>query len=274
MKTNHVQDIKKASFFEEAFFSQQGTYIHPTAIIGPGVFLDENVKIGPYCTVVGNTVVGANTRLHAHVVIGFPAQVLGLTERHGVIQLGKNCEVREFVTIHAAKAADGKTTIGNDCYFMNYCHVSHDCTLEDNVTLINNVQLGGHTYLEKHSFIMANAVTHQFCRVGQFTAMAPFSGTRQDLPPYCLFNEQPTAFAGLNVVALKRAGMNSETINAIKHVSKLFYQDKLSLVVIKDLAQKEPWGTNQHVVNFMSFIEQSARGVSRKTLLDASEKIL
>jgi UDP-N-acetylglucosamine acyltransferase len=267
--------IKKASFFEEAFFDSSGTYIHPTAIIGHGITLGENVKIGPYCVLVGNMHIEANTRLYAHVTIGFPAQVTGLKESLGLITIGQNCEIREFVTIHAARAKDGKTVIGNNCYIMNYCHISHDCVLEDNVTLINNVNLGGHTHIEKQAFLMANAATHQFCRVGQFSAIAPFSGTRQDLPPFCLFSGQPAAFSGLNSIALKRSGLTEETITPLKHVTKLFYQDKLSLASIKEAAQKESaWGHNRSVMTFISFIEQSSRGVSRKTLLDISEETL
>lgn len=275
VNTIHTKNQEKASLFTEAFFNSQGTYIHPTAVIGDNVVLDENVKIGPYCVVMGNVHIGSGTRLYAHVTIGFPAQVLGLKESLGSISIGKNCEIREFVTIHAARSAEGKTTIGDNCYVMNYCHISHDCTIEDNVTMVNNVNLGGHTHVEKHAFLMAAAATHQFCRIGQFTAIAPFSGTRQDLPPFCLFSGQPAAFSGLNLIALKRAGFTRETINALKHVSKLFYQDKLSLLLIKEQAQNEPtWGSDPSVAAFLSFVEQSVRGVSRKALLNTSEEIL
>lgn len=269
MIKNHTHDIEKASSFEEAFFSSPVTYVHPSAVIGKDVVLGDNVKIGPNCVIVGKTIIGANTMLYAGVSIGMPAQVLGLRESYGVISIGENCEIREFVTIHAARSPEGKTVIGNHCYLMSYSHVSHDCILENNVTLVNNVQLGGHTHVERNAFLMAGAATHQFCRVGQFTAMAPFSGIRQDLPPFCLFNGQPAAFAGLNLIALKRAGMSTEAINSLKHVSKLFYQDKLSLEVIRDLAEKEPtWGNCPSVEAFLLFIEQSTRGVSRKNVAD------
>jgi UDP-N-acetylglucosamine acyltransferase len=89
------------------------------------------------------------------------------------------------------------------------------------------------------------------------------------LPPFCLFNGQPAAFAGLNTIALKRAGVTSDTINSLKHVSKLFYQDKLSTDSIKDLMRQEPtWGNDPRVLAFVTFIEQSTRGVSKRTLLD------
>lgn len=263
----------KASHFEEAFFSSQGTYIHPTAIVDEQVTLGSNVKIGPYCLITGKVTIGDNTRLYAHVVIGFPAQVLGMKTNLGIITIGANTEIREFVSIHATRTPDGKTVIGNNCYLMNYAHVSHDTILEDNVTLINNVNLGGHTHVEKNAILMANAATHQFCRIGQYTAVAPFSATRQDLPPFCLFNEMPAAYSGLNVIGLKRAGFTADSINAVKHACKLFFQDKLPLSVIQEKSMREStWGNDQNVKTFLQFIENSKRGVSRRTLIDKNSE--
>jgi len=263
----NLQDFK-ASFFEEAFFNLNQTYIHPTAIIGDNVILEDNVKIGPYCVVVGNVIIKSGTRLHAHVVIGFPAQNIGTQYSLGALEIGKNCEIREFATIHASKYPHGKTIIGDNCYIMSYAHVSHDCVLENNVTLINSVNLGGHTHIEKNVIIMANSATHQFCRIGQFTALAPFSGIRQDLPPFCIFNGQPAGFAGLNLIGLKRAGLSQENINGLKHVTKLLYQDKLLLSVIEAQAACESWGQDTYVQYFIAFVKNSSRGVSRKTIAD------
>lgn len=259
----------KASDFEEAFFSFNETFVHPTAIIGKNVVLEDGVKVGPFCVVIGNVKIGQGTRLHSNVTIGYPAQVLGAKESSGKIEIGKNCELREFVTIHASRYLDGQTKIGDNCYIMNYSHVGHDCILENNVTLINNVNLGGHTYVERNVIIMANSATHQFCRIGKFTAIAPYGGTRQDLPPFSLFNEQPAKFAGLNVIGLRRAGISRESINAIKHLTKLFYSDKISTDKIKELAKSEPeWGLDENVQYFIEFIEKSTRGISRRCVSD------
>lgn len=252
--------------FETNFFTSTDTFIHPTAIVGEQVKLGNNVKVGPFCVVVGDVTIGDGTRLHAHVTVGFPGQVTSLKESLGKIIIGKNCELREFVTIHASRYKDGSTHIGNNCYLMNFAHVSHDVALEDNVTLINNVSLGGHTHIEKNAIVMAHGATHQFCRIGQFTALAPFSGIRQDLPPFCLFSGQPARFYGLNLVGLKRAGLSSESINALKHVTKLFYQNKLPLKQIIALSQQESWwGNDTHVQVFLNFATHSSRGISRKS---------
>lgn len=254
----------KASSFEEAFFHSTHTYVHPTAIIGHDVVLDDNVKIGPFAIIAGKTTIKSGTRIYPHVSIGLPAQDLGTKQSIGSIIIGRNCHIREFASIHAPKISDGSTIIGDNCYIMSYAHIAHDCKLENNVTLINNVNLGGHTQIDAHVMVMANSATHQFCRIGTLTALAPFSGIRQDLPPFCLFSGQPAAFYGLNLIGLKRAGFSRETINNLKTVTKLFYQDKLPLEKIIALQSIQPWGLCPRVKQFLAFIGSSQRGVSRK----------
>ncbi len=154
---------------------------------------------------------------------------------------------------------------------MNYCHVSHDVILENNVILINNVQLGGHTYVEHHAFIMANAGTHQSTRIGQYTAIAPYSGARQDLPPFCTFTGIPGAFAGLNIVALRRAGFSSNALLALKRITTLFFQHKLPLEKILPSLEEDMSVAQEKVVHdFLTFVQQSQRGVSRKTAIDTN----
>jgi UDP-N-acetylglucosamine acyltransferase len=261
------------SFFEEAFFKGTETFVHPTATVGPLVKLAPGVKIGPFCVVIGNTSIGANTRLHAYVSVGFPGQVLGLKESLGSVEIGADCELREFVTIHAPRTTTGTTKIGNRCYLMNFAHASHDVVLEDNVTLINNVSLGGHVHIEKNAIVMAHSASHQFCRIGMYSGLAPMSGIRQDLPPFCLFSGQPARFYGLNLIGLRRGGFSRESINALKHVTKLFFQDKMSLEHIEESAQQEPiWGSDTNVAIFISFIKNSQRGVSRKIACNTQDE--
>ncbi len=253
---------------EEGVFSTSAL-VHPTAIIGPDVQLAAGVEIGPYCIITGKTTIGSGTHLTAHVTVGYPAQNIGTTESLGTITIGSNCTIREFVSIHASKKDGGETRIGNNCYIMTYCHVAHDVTLEDNVLLVSNTSLGGHTYLERNVVMMAHAGTHQFCRVGKYTAVAPYSGSRQDLPPFCLFEGQPGRFAGLNRVALKRAGIDSASIENLRVITRQFFQRKKPLDELKALVEEKQWSDDQLVNDFITFIEKSSRGISRKTIIDS-----
>jgi UDP-N-acetylglucosamine acyltransferase len=259
--------------FEESFFNTDKTYIHPTAIIGTNVKLGNNVKVGPYCILVGDITIGDNSIIYANTIIGMPAQNLDTQKSLGSIEIGKNCKIREFVTIGASKYENGKTLIGDNCYIMTYCHIAHDVVIENNVTLISNVNLGGHVYIEHHAFLMANSAAHQFCRIGQFTSLAPYSAIRQDLPPFGMFSGLPANFFGLNLIALKRAGFTLESINNIKHIAKLFYQDKFLINEIEKQSKESLWGKDLNVINFINFIKNSSRGVSKKSALNKADNI-
>ena len=142
---------------------------------------------------------------------------------------------------------------------------------ENDVVLINNVNLGGHVHVGHHSMLMANAAVHQFCRIGEYASIAPFSGTRQDIPPFCIFEGSPAVFAGINIVNLRRNNFSSEDRLFIKKISKLFFIEKLSvssveLEVNKNLAMKK----NNNVQRFLYFIKNSERGISRK---DVSRRV-
>ncbi|MBU1008232.1 acyl-ACP--UDP-N-acetylglucosamine O-acyltransferase [Candidatus Dependentiae bacterium] len=254
---------------EENFFNSQHTYIHPTSIIGNNVTFGENVKIGPFCVIVGNVFIDSNTRLHGHISIGMPAQDINTKKALGTIEIGKNCEIREFVTISSPKIENNKTKIGDNCYIMNFSHIAHDVTLENNVTIINNVNLGGHVHVEHHCMLMANTGVHQFCRIGAYSALAPYSGMRQDLPPFCLFDGAPGRFAGLNIIGLKRANCSAADRNCIKSITKLFFQDKLPFDTIREHVETDQTlQQSPYVQQFLQFVKNSERGISRKTIKD------
>jgi UDP-N-acetylglucosamine acyltransferase len=170
------------------------------------------------------------------------------------------------VSIHASKYENGETIIGNNCYLMNFSHVSHDVRLGNKVVLINSVNIAGHVVVEDGVMLMANSASHQNCKIGRFSCLTPYSAIRQDLPPFCMFTGQPAHFSSLNLVALKRNGLSSDDINSLKHVTKLFFQDKLLLEDIKKEILIDSSGNNLYVQEFLSFIEKSSRGVSRRSM--------
>ena len=257
--------------FEDSFFDPLKTYVHPTAVVGKNVELGQGVKVGPFCVLVGNIKIGQGTRLHAHVTVGFPAQDAKTFHSLGTIEIGSNCEIREFVTIHASKKDGGITKIGNNCYIMNYAHVSHDCILEDNVILINNVNLAGHSYIEHHAMLMANSAVHQFCRVGAFANIVPFSGIRQDVPPFCVVNGLPAKFSGINRIGMRRNGYSSTDIDALNTLTKLFYIKKLLMPDLEKELAKQNLVHLSVVSDFLTFVKNSQRGVSRKSALLETE---
>ncbi len=270
LNTNSTKASKKHPTlfsFEDQFFNSNKTYVHPSSVVGQNVILEKNVKVGPFCSIVGNVKIKENTVIYPNVSIGFPAQNIGTNKYFGTIEIGNNCHIREFATIGASMFENGKTVIGNNCYIMSYTHVAHDVILEENVTLINNVNLAGHVYVERNAMLMASSAVHQFCRIGKYSALVPFSATRQDLPPFCVFDKTPSKFVSLHLISLKRAGFETKTIESLKKITKMFYQDKLLLSQIKTIIKNNELGKNKSVQEFINFIENSKRGVSKKTVI-------
>jgi UDP-N-acetylglucosamine acyltransferase len=267
-KRKDLLSSKQIHFLEHSLFVNSGTFIHSSSYIGPEVVLGNNVKIGPFCTILGNVFIDDETRIYGNVVIGMPAEDKNTSTPLGNITIGKRCHIREFVSINASKYPSGKTSIGTDCYIMNFCYVSHDAILENNVTLINSVNLGGHAYIEHHATLMANSAIHQHCRVGAYSALAAFSATGQDILPFCMMNGTPAVFAGLNRIGLQRNNIAQEDINSIKYFTKLFFQEKKELNEIKTKLTTENLHENEYIKHMISFIESSKRGVTRKTIAD------
>ena len=120
--------------------------IHPSAIVDPSAKLGENVKIGPFCIVEANTVIGDDCMLDSHVqiksytsmgkgnvvhsnaILGGPPQHLAFKDEETTVEIGDNNIFREFMTIHRGTAQGrSRTTVGNNCMLMAYVHVAHDC---------------------------------------------------------------------------------------------------------------------------------------------------
>jgi UDP-N-acetylglucosamine acyltransferase len=121
------------------FYNLKG--IHPTAVIGENVTIQEDVYIGPFC------------------IIGFPAEWKGMEDKDCGVIIRKGTRITGHVTIDSG--ATRRTEIGEGCYLMKHSHVGHDARLEDGVTLSCGAKVGGHTIIGKGCNIGLNAVIHQ-----------------------------------------------------------------------------------------------------------------
>lgn len=115
--------------------------IHPTAVIGKNVTIEEGVYIGPFC------------------IIGYPAEWKGMEENDCGVIIRKDTRITGHVTIDSG--ANRPTEIGENCYLMKHSHVGHDAILQDGVTLSCGAKVGGHTVIGKGCNIGLNAVIHQ-----------------------------------------------------------------------------------------------------------------
>ena len=130
-------------------------------------------------------------------------------------EIGKDCIIRENVTIHSGtKQSKSITKVGNNCFLMVDSHVAHDCMIGDHVILINQATLAGHTSVGDYAIIGGLSALHQHVRIGKHAFIAGMTGVEQDILPYGLAKGmlRRCYLTGVNITGLKRRGFSKETI--------------------------------------------------------------
>lgn len=194
----------------------RGNKIHQTARVDPRVTLGKNNYIGPFCYIMGDARIGDNNRFEAYCAVGTPAEYRG-KESQGTVLIGNQNKINEFVTIHSAMGPEDATVIGNNTYIMTKAHIGHDAIIEDEVTLSSSSIVGGHSVVMRHANLGLAAVVHQKRVVGQHAMIGMNSTVTKSIPPYVIGWGSPCKPYRVNVVGLRRTGMDPKMIEAIGH---------------------------------------------------------
>ena len=254
------------------------TNIHPNAIIEGGANIADDVKIGAFtfvsqkavlktgvevmqgAQIYGDTLVGENTKIYPYAVVGMPPQDSGYTQEDDVkVIIGKNCKIREFVTINAGTThGGGVTRIGDDCFIMIYCHIAHDCQVGNSVIMANNATLAGHAQIGSFTVVGGMTPIHQFVKIGEGCMIGGASAISQDIPPFCLAEGNRAVVKGLNAVGLKRR-FEKDDIRALQGAfRRLFRSDEPIKDVAEEFLKNEK---NEKVLQLCSFIKETTRGI-------------
>lgn len=218
--------------------------IHKTAIIEDGAKIHPSAHIGAYCVIGADVEIGANVRLESHVCIagvtqigegthifpfasiGYAPQDLKFKGEKSRLVIGKNNKIREHVTINPGTESGGMLTqIGNNCLFMMSSHIAHDCIVGNNVILANNATLAGHVEVGDFAIIGGLSAIHQFVRIGAHAVVGGMSGIESDVIPYGNAYGERASLKGLNLVGLKRKGLEKEEVNALRNAFKALFDD-------------------------------------------------
>ncbi len=259
--------------------------VHPTAIVDAGARLAPDVRIGAYCVVSGNTVIGRGTVLEnhvtimGHVAIGarnriFPNCVIG-GEPQDVsyrgtatrVEIGDDNVIREGVTINrASEKEDGLTTIGSHNFLMAACHIAHDCRIGDHVTIANGTLLGGHVRIHSRASLSGAVAVHHWATIGGWSFVAGLSRVLHDVPPFMLCEGAPARPRCINVVALKRGGFDRGAIEAISEAHRLLYRAKVGLEQAREIlrAQGDVPPAVEELLEFLARQQEGRHGRARE----------
>jgi len=254
-----------------------GTRIHPTAYVETSAQLGENTVIGPFCHIGADVVLGAHSEVMSHAVVTgattigenakiYPHAVLGgapQNNRHKggrtTLKIGRNCVIREGVTMHCGSDSSiGRTVVGDDCMFLAYAHVAHDCVLGNHVTFSNNAMIGGHVLIGDHVIIGGGGAVHQFVRVGHHAFVGGLAALTGDLIPYGTAIGVHACLGGLNIIGMKRSGLERREIHALRHaVPMLFDRTKPVRARADDVLAACP--QSKAVVDMIAFISADSK---------------
>jgi UDP-N-acetylglucosamine acyltransferase len=254
--------------------------IHPTALIDPAAQLHPSVEIGPYviiegpvkiaegvrveahAQILGDTSIGASSRIGRAAIIGGEPQDLSFDPAtQSSLVIGERNNIREQVTIHRGSKSGYVTRIGNDNFLMGAVHLAHDVVLGDRNVIANAALLAGHVQVGNNTFIGGGSVFHQFIRLGDYCVIQGNCRFSQDIPHYCSAHGY-NLIAGMNIIGLRRAGFSADDRAAIKLAFGLIYHHGLNLSQALAKAAEQTWpDPAQRFIDF--FQGPSKKGICR-----------
>jgi len=252
--------------------------IHLSAIVSPDARLGPGVIVGPFAVIEADTEIGEQTEIRAHAVIkrfttlgsnnvvhegavlGGEPQDISFKPCESRLLVGSRNVFREGATINRGTAPLSTTIIGSDCFIMANAHVAHNCVLGDRVILANNVALAGYVEIEDQAFLSGGVVVHQFCRIGKLAMIGGNSKIVQDCLPFVITDGVPGRASGLNVVGLRRSGITSTQLRALKDAYRALVRSGLAL---EDALGKLSAVDEPLVRHLATFIRGSQRGFCR-----------
>lgn len=255
--------------------------IHATAIVHPGAELGSDVIVGPYCVVgpkvklankvkldshvlvEGRTTVGEGTRIHSFASIGITPQDLKYKGEDTELDIGSHNSIREYVNISiGTDEGSGKTIIGSHNLIMVYAHIAHDCIIGNHCILANSAAIAGHVEIDDYAVIGGIVGIHQFCKIGKLAMLGAGSMVAQDVAPYCMVHGDRATMNGLNLVGLRRAGVGTENLSAIKEMYRLVFKSQLTQEdALANILETVP--DSEYRQNFVAFLKSSHRGLCR-----------
>ncbi|MES2570736.1 MAG: acyl-ACP--UDP-N-acetylglucosamine O-acyltransferase, partial [Verrucomicrobiota bacterium] len=243
---------------------------HPTALIHADAQIGDNVTIGPYAVIEGAARIGDGCVIQAHAIIGAhvvmgknnligygaviggdPQDFAFRPEVKSEVRIGDGNKIREYCTVHRGSSEGSQTVVGDACFLMGGTHLAHNVRLSSHVIIANNSLLGGHVTVEERVFIGGGCVFHQHIRVGRLAICQGASAFSKDVPPFTLGAEH-NGVAGLNVVGLRRAGIEAKRRAEIKEAFMLVYRRGLNTAQALAASREKSWGAEATL--FFEFI--------------------
>ncbi len=255
-----TNNIHTSSIIEKGASIGKNVTIEPYVIIKSNVILEDNAVIKSHAYIDGNTTIGEGTTIWPSACIGTETQDLKFHGEKTFVKIGKNCDIREFVTINSSCGEGSTVSVGDNCLIMAYCHIAHNCVVGNNVIMSNGATLAGHVTIEDHAIIGGLTPVHQFSSIGTHAMVGGMSRITMDVPPYTIGAGTPYKLGGLNIVGLKRRGFSLKTRSTLSKAFKIVYRSGLRLDEALDKIERELEQIPE-IQHWLKFCKESQRGL-------------
>jgi UDP-N-acetylglucosamine acyltransferase len=248
--------------------------IHPTACVERAAEIAEDVEIGPYCVVgphvtigpgcrllahvhvTGHTSLGAGTRIYPFASLGTPPQSIRYRGGPTRLVVGRQCDIREAVTMNiGTEDGGGVTEVGERGFYMANSHVGHDCRVGREVMFANGATLGGHCIIGDYVFIGGLSAVHQFSRIGSHAMIAGLTGVRADIIPFGFCIGSVGQLAGLNAIGMKRRKLSPQSIHAVRKAYRMLFFGEGTFASRIDVVEAE-LGADAAVAAILAFVRE------------------
>jgi UDP-N-acetylglucosamine acyltransferase len=237
--------------------------IGPYAIIGENIEIGDDCIIGPQVVIDGWTIIGSGNRFYHGATIGGEPQDLKFKGEKSFLFIGDNNIFRENVTVNrGTEGGGGETRIGNNNLFMAYSHVAHDSQVGNHIVMGNCTALAGHVVIEDRVTVAGLSGVHQFCKIGKMAFIGAHTKIVKDVPPFVLVDGNPPKVFGINIVGLRRNGVEPEVRDEIKRAYRILYRSNLTIEQSIERMDQE-LQSGPEIDHFIRFLRNAERGILR-----------
>ncbi len=225
MTIDPTANVHAAAIVEPGAVVGPGCNIGPFALIGSEVKLGAGVTVKSHAVVTGWTEIGDETVIFPFATVGEVPQDLKFRGERTRLSVGARCRIREGATLNTGtEGGGGITRVGDDCLIMTGAHVGHDAQIGNRVILVNHVAIAGHCVLGDDVIVGGLSGVHQWVRIGQGAIVGAVTMVTNDVLPYGLVQGPRGELDGLNLVGLKRRGVERADITALRAAYQMLAQ--------------------------------------------------
>lgn len=164
----------------------EGTFIHPTAVIGNDVTIGKNCHIFPNVVIGDRTVIGDNVVIQANTVLGGDAfyyrKLNGSFDRLisvGNVVIENNVEIGNGCTVD--RGVTDSTVIGEGSVLDNQIQIGHDTVIGKKVLIASQTGIAGCCIIEDEVTVWGQVGMASGVRVESGTVLLAKCGVNRDL---------------------------------------------------------------------------------------------